>query len=263
MIKSDKRMKSEINAPDKAAHIDYLTPEQMLGYLNGGRLIPIVDYVLKKKGVIQTHIASDYDANFDQNAYLNKKANELPWLVQLTDELDNQTNILYKTIDAMFEKAAEPVLTFLNMSHVMKPTPEKITDIEGYNSPVYKLAVGLQNMLHPTNQIRRKAIVGETYNMMFTEEQAHKWMGRQMKTIIKNKINAKENDMIIQRIKGEHTKISKLFNELTEAEHVVSLIKDLKIGNGGVEKLVQSLMNSASENSYLKLKMIVSAQYQN
>jgi hypothetical protein len=237
----DKAMKIKDLSADKK-----LTQAEVMELLTGG---PKNEE--GKKGAAEEEVKELVDAEVDSE----------PWLEQLKKKESNASKSIKK-----FYKSINKSLSWINvLINTLEIDSLKITnsfeELKLFKDPVIVYAMLLQNSLHPSNKARREAIEAGKYAEILNWKDAEEYLKSTYRNLLELEISGEETRIIMLQTSDLTSNISEMSLIIKDARAFAELIKSLKVGDGGLPKLIKNMCNKHSLNPFEKLKAIMSMKW--
>lgn len=123
------------------------------------------------------------------------------------------------------------------------------------------VAILLQNLQNPKSSHKKASIEKDMYIPIYDKEAAKKYLEKVMKSVIEKTVISKVKELQKKIRKEKLEKYSEIFCSTTDMKRAAATLNGLKVGAGDLNVFLESLMNSHSELTMEKIRLITLGTY--
>lgn len=192
---------------------------------------------------------------------IDSEVDSEPWLEQLKNEESNACKSVKKFYMSI-NKSLSWIRVLIDVLKIDSLKIEKsFEELKLFKDPVIVYAMLLQNSLHPSNKARREAIEGGKYTEILTWKDAEAYLKSTYRNLLELEISGEETRIIMLQTADLTSNISEMSLIIKDARAFAELVRSLKVGDGGLPKLIKTMCKKRTLNPYEKLKAIMSMKW--
>mmetsp|Transcript_42754 Transcript_42754/g.50102 ORF Transcript_42754/g.50102 Transcript_42754/m.50102 type:complete len:428 (-) Transcript_42754:341-1624(-) len=186
--------------------------------------------------------AKDKDTSEEEKkvaALIEEEVESQPWYSHLQNPESSESKS-FKLFETSVTKKLNWIRVFISfLSSDSLPVPEKMSDLDCFKDDIVAYAMLFQNTLHPSNKARREAIEGNSYAEILTKQDAEAYLKKTYQNLLGLEISGEESRLITLQNSSIYDNIAEMSLLIKDILAFVEIVRGLKVGDGGVPKLIK------------------------